>query len=252
MILQIDVGNTRIHWRLVERFQGLSPVVRERGHIEHGMVPEPAGSGIVTGVELACVAGRDVRDSLVEGIAGAGDVPLVEAGTGAFAGGVHNGYAEPGAMGVDRWLAMVGAFNHYPGGAIVVDAGTAVTVDYVDAGGQHLGGYILPGLHLMSRALGANTARVRHGSANEFGPAQPGCSTADCVNHGIGWIWSSATERLRQEREEYGVSAIVLTGGDAGFMGSLLGPSAVVEPDLVFMGMDVVLADAATRAGLRG
>ena len=154
-------------------------------------------------------------------------------------------------MGVDRWLAMIAAYNHYPGCAIIVDAGTAVTVDYVDSQGQHLGGYILPGPNMMTQALGRNTARV-HGAEGDFGPPVPGCATAECVNHGIAWIWSSAAERLRHEQQKYGLNTIVVTGGDAEFMADLFGGVAVIEPDLVFMGMDLVFADTAPRSGLRG
>lgn len=248
MILQIDAGNTRIHWRLVEVGRDGTSIVKERGHVGHGMVPEPVGSESITGVELACVAGDDVRDGLKDGLNSQSGLSIVEARTGDWACGVRNSYATPGAMGVDRWLAMIGAFNRYPGGVIVVDAGTAVTVDYVDASGQHLGGYILPGLHLMSEALGANTARVRRG-AGAFGPPVPGCSTTDCVNHGIAWIWSSAADRLRRDRQAHRMNTIVVTGGDADFMAELLGDTAVREPDLVFLGMDLVFADTEIRSG---
>lgn len=251
MILQVDAGNTRIHWRLVEGYQDRQPVVIERGHVEHGGLPEPVGRAPVTGIELACVAGEDVRDTLVKRLSVDAGLPLVEARTEGVAGGVRNSYPDPSTMGVDRWLAMVGAFNQYPGGVIVVDAGTAVTIDYVNSRGQHLGGYILPGLYLMSQALGANTARVS-GGAGGFGPPVPGRSTAECVNHGIGWIWSSAAEGLRQDRQVHGMEAIVVTGGDMDFMIDLLGDGAIAQPDLVFSGMDLVFAGTAHRSGLRG
>ena len=251
MILQVDAGNTRLHWRVVERTAESGVVVRERGNVERGTVPEPTDPGAVTDVELACVAGDNVRDWLVANLAGNGGRSLREAVSERAACGVQNSYAEPGALGVDRWLAMVGAFNRYPGGVVVVDAGTAVTVDYVSPGGRHIGGYILPGVHLMSRALGTSTARVQRGS-EAFGPPLPGNSTADCVSHGIGWIWSAAAERLRADREAHGLGTIVVTGGDRDFMTGMLEGGAAVEPDLVFMGMDRVFQDADSHSGMRG
>lgn len=249
MILQIDAGNTRIHWRLLGIDEHRGRVVRKRGHVEHGTVPEPVGSESIAEVELASVAGEDVRGDLLQALNDT--VTVVEARTQAVACGVSNSYADPGTMGVDRWLAMIAAFHHYPGGVIAVDAGTAVTIDYVDSQGLHLGGYILPGLNLMKQALGKNTARVR-GNSRDFGPPVPGTSTTDCVHHGIAWIWSSAAERLRCEQQTRGLGAIVVTGGDADFMAQLIGPGAVCEPDLVFMGMDLVFAGAAPRSGSRG
>lgn len=251
MILQVDAGNTRIHWRLVEIDASQVPIVRGRGHVDHGTVPDPVGREAITGMELACVAGEDVIDALRRAFNGTAGVPVLEARTEAVACGVSNSYAEPEKMGVDRWLAMIAAYNHYPGGVIIVDAGTAVTVDYVDSLGHHLGGYILPGLNLMAQALGRNTARVR-GGAGDFGSPVPGCSTPECVNHGIAWIWSSAAERLRHDQHNYGLNTIVVTGGDAEFMADLLGGAAVIEPDLVFRGMDLVFADTEPRSGLRG
>ena len=251
MILQIDAGNTRIHWRLVGIDGERTPIVRKRGHVEHGMVPEPVGREVISGVELACVAGEDVCGALHQALDGTAAFPVVEARTQDLACGVTNSYADAGSMGVDRWLAMIAAFNHHPGGVIVVDAGTAVTIDYVDSQGQHLGGYILPGMNLMSQALGKNTARVK-GKSGNFGPPEPGSSTTDCVNHGIAWIWSSAAERLRQDQQARGLGAIVVTGGDADSMAQLIGSAAVTEPDLVFMGMDLVFADTAPRSELRG
>ncbi|MCP3690402.1 MAG: type III pantothenate kinase, partial [Gammaproteobacteria bacterium] len=60
-------------------------------------------------------------------------------------GSVVNGYSSPESMGVDRWLALLGAADVEQHDAIVVDAGSAITVDLLRGDGQHLGGAILPG-----------------------------------------------------------------------------------------------------------
>ncbi len=73
--------------------------------------------------------------------------------------GLINSYDNPQKMGVDRWLAMLGAANLTSKPFAVIDAGTAVTVDFV-ANGQHLGGWIAPGFHSMKKALLENTTRV--------------------------------------------------------------------------------------------
>ncbi|MDP1069535.1 type III pantothenate kinase, partial [Klebsiella pneumoniae] len=66
-----------------------------------------------------------------------------------------------GRMGVDRWLAMLAAWQRVGQSCWVVDCGSAITLDLLDAEGRHQGGYILPGLRLMQQSLLGNTAEVR-------------------------------------------------------------------------------------------
>src|SRR5260370_23880998 len=74
--------------------------------------------------------------------------------------GLINGYLDPSLLGADRWLALIGAWTKARSALCVVDAGTAVKVDSVDAGGQHLGGLIAPGIHMMREALMNNTSDI--------------------------------------------------------------------------------------------
>lgn len=248
MILQVDAGNTRIHWRTVDPGVGVKSMVRDRGHVSHGELPDPVGRDSIVAIELACVAGEEVRGALRHELASRSGAPIVEASSARTACGVRNSYADPGCMGVDRWLAMVAAFNDYPGGVIIVDAGTALTVDYVRPDGLHLGGYILPGRQLMLRSLGGDTANVRFRTEG-VGPVAPGSSTGECVNNGIGWLWSAVADRLCEDARTHGLGTIVVTGGDADVFTQYLGARGILEEDLVFRGMDRVFADAAFRCG---
>src|SRR6202034_3800599 len=74
--------------------------------------------------------------------------------------GLTNGYLDPSLLGADRWLALIGAWTKASGALCVVDAGTAVKVDAVDAKGQHLGGLIAPGIHMMREALMNKTSDI--------------------------------------------------------------------------------------------
>ena len=86
---------------------------------------------------------------------------------GAAAGGVVNSYAVPAQLGADRWVSLIAARKRaieselFPSACIVVNAGTAVTIDALDAGGVFRGGIILPGIQLMLRALSDNTAALK-------------------------------------------------------------------------------------------
>lgn len=73
-----------------------------------------------------------------------------------------NAYQVPEALGVDRWLAMIAACRHTKGAFVVIDAGTAITLDMVDKKGQHQGGHIVPGSRLMQRALLGQTGGIKH------------------------------------------------------------------------------------------
>src|SRR5260221_2473034 len=74
--------------------------------------------------------------------------------------GLTNGYLNPSLLGADRWLALIGAWTLARSALCVVDAGTAVKVDSVDASGQHLGGLIAPGIHMMREALMSKTSDI--------------------------------------------------------------------------------------------
>src|SRR5208337_55868 len=80
----------------------------------------------------------------------------------ARAAGIRNAYHEPWRLGVDRWVALIGARDFFPGHALlIVSVGTAMTIDLLDARGRHRGGLITPGPRLMIDALLERTAGIR-------------------------------------------------------------------------------------------
>lgn len=82
--------------------------------------------------------------------------------------GVRNGYAQTWRLGADRWVAMLGARALFPRRALcIVDVGTALTIDLLDAHGQHRGGLLVPGPTLMVESLLRNTAGIRRRAGAE-------------------------------------------------------------------------------------
>ena len=73
---------------------------------------------------------------------------------------LRNGYEQPQQMGVDRWVAMLAAWERHHAAACIVDCGTAITLDVVSESGHHLGGVIAPGISLMHEALASRTAQL--------------------------------------------------------------------------------------------
>ncbi len=154
---------------------------------------------------------------------------------------------EPEKAGPDRLLLALGARTIHGAPCIVVSAGTAITVDWVDAEGRFAGGAIAPGFHLAARALHECTALLplvepaaRHAEA---GPA--GADTRGAIEQGVYWFCAGGVlaliGRYRKAWDCPGAPA-VCTGSDAALLLPALGRTgAVHEPALLFRGMDAAL-----------
>jgi type III pantothenate kinase len=153
--------------------------------------------------------------------------------------GLKSAYTQPEALGVDRWLAMLGGLQRKRGAPFcVVDAGSALTIDFVDGGGAHLGGYILPGEALMERCLFENTGRVRFDAIDDSGALTPGRSTAEAVRGGLRLAQAGAVrEALRLVRDKLPEPSVLLTGGGARNLADALHGESELLPELVFEGL---------------
>ncbi|MBX2809909.1 MAG: type III pantothenate kinase [Cellvibrionaceae bacterium] len=96
-----------------------------------------------------------------------------------------NGYDDIAQMGVDRWLAMVAAYTHQAKPCLVIACGSATTADIIDAKGCHLGSYIAPGLDLMRKALCRDTHRIKLDRVDYSRRLSMGTSTKDAVASGL-------------------------------------------------------------------
>ncbi|MBT5219597.1 MAG: type III pantothenate kinase, partial [Woeseia sp.] len=153
--LLFDVGNTRLKWGLLE-----GDTLARTSDVPHSSLVENGFSKLATrlprrvGAVLASnVVGPEfaTRLSRFIGIHCGCELRFARSEREAF--GVTNGYKRPRQLGVDRWATMIGARAEFKTALCIVDAGSAVTIDAMDRRGQHLGGEILPGVHLMSRSL---------------------------------------------------------------------------------------------------
>jgi type III pantothenate kinase len=161
---------------------------------------------------------------------------------------------EPARVGIDRVAAAAAAaVVKEPGQpAIVVDCGTATTVDMVAADGRFLGGAILPGPMLLARALADGTSRLPEVAAldHELPPAMPGRSTQQAIAAGIGWGMRGAVARLVAEAQAAsgGKAELFLTGGSRGVVRDAL-PGAIEIPDLVLAGIGLAAVRVGAAAG---
>jgi type III pantothenate kinase len=219
--LAVDVGNTRLKWAL---YSAPKP---DAVAIAHGAVFLEAIDGLAEGqwrdlpvpssMLGSIVAGEGVRRRTEEQLE-LWDVEPRWVVSAASACGVTNGYDHPTRLGVDRWVALIGARHRVlatgaPRPALVVMVGTAVTVDALDASGHFLGGLILPGFGLMLRALEMGTAGLKAptGEAVDF-PT----NTSDALMSGGADAIAGAVERMhRKLMRRCGQEPVLLMSGGA-------------------------------------
>jgi len=160
--------------------------------------------------------------------------------------GVVNGYHDVSQMGVDRWLALLATYEKYQSACLVVDVGSAATVDLLQANGQHLGGYIVPGLQMMNSALFRDTGRVKLESVNYADELRAGTSTREAVVRGLPLMLLGlvrlAYDELSSSSHISQAPTVVITGGDSQYMVLQLRSQLNIEPvewapDLVLDGL---------------
>ncbi|GGE75289.1 type III pantothenate kinase [Streptosporangium jomthongense] len=241
MRLLIDAGNSRLKWRLDDAGRVVDQGVG--GSADPDPVPGlTTGVADISRVAVSTVASEETRLALLRHLSDRIKAPVRFYWAEAHRDGLTNAYHDCNQMGADRWHAMCGAWREHKQGFIVVDAGSAITVDYVDSGGRHLGGFILPGLQMMRRSLQVDAARI------DFDPGQvlvttPGTSTSECVNHGVAWLSGALIDRIQRDAEKFGLNDVLATGGDAGWL-IQLGLAAESHPSLVLEGLAIVDAGA--------
>jgi len=237
--LQVDLGNSDAKWRLVR-----DGAVLQRGRYQPSLDASReellALQSAPERIWVSSVGGAAIESGLAGMLQERWGVEPWLPQTPAECAGLRNSYAEPARMGIDRWLAMLGARARHAGRVCVVDAGSALTIDLVDASGRHEGGYIIPGTRLMERALLLDTGKVRFDENAEF-RLQPGTSTAEAVRHGIALAQAGAV-RLALSRAGDPAPALLVCGGDGELLCELLGRDAQHAPDLVFEGLEVMAA----------
>lgn len=242
--LLLDVGNTRLKWGIAENGE-----IHRTGGVTQEKIREN-GLGVLTtrlpwAVDTAIVsnvAGPTFATRLA-GVVGAHcGCDLHFAKTERSALGISNSYKQPRRMGVDRWVAMIGAWAELRSACLVVDAGTAVTIDALDDDGCHLGGQILPGVVLMASALAQQTSDIpqtKPAAAGTYdGLAMFGQNTRAAVGSGALGAVAGAIERaIRTLRSNACDASVVLTGGDASRILTALDTSPLHRPNLVLHGL---------------
>jgi len=157
--------------------------------------------------------------------------------------GLTNRYDDPGAVGADRIVNAVATGRHYGFPAIIVDIGTATTVEAVDAESNYLGGAILTGLNVAFEALVARTAKLPSVDLEEAPRKVIATNTPDSLRSGFIYGYAGALDALiRRCREEMNAENIrvIATGGPAGVVVPHCEEIQEFDPDLTLKGLRIL------------
>ena len=156
---------------------------------------------------------------------------------------IENGYATPQTLGLDRLAAAVAANALYPNSnVLIVDFGTAITVDFVSAEGRFLGGNISPGAATRFRALHHFTKRLPLCELDEESVRLLGNSTQTAIESGVvNGIVYEIEGYIRDLQQRYNNLRIIFTGGESDFFAKRLKNTIFATYDLVAYGLNRIL-----------
>jgi type III pantothenate kinase len=240
MNLLIDIGNSRLKWATEQAGQIGSIQALDYRQPDAYQNLEQSWQTLArpSKIAIACV-GAVQQITAIESLANcfwpATDI-IIPKSSAAF-GSVSNAYPQAEKLGVDRWLALLAAHQHYPGNSCIIDCGTAITLDFIDSHGQHRGGLISPGLMLMKKALAQNTAALDLSQQTQALVLAD--NTLNAIDSGtllaaIGLI-ETAIRRYQP------VEQVIIIGGDADLIRQNLSMSLIADDQLVFKGLQQII-----------
>jgi len=288
--LLVDIGNQRLKWALIgnnvpavaavaqaELARGSQALTTDEFFSSIDATDSPSSSPLsVTPPEaiwISSVSTGETTRRFIRYCRDTWNVRAHQARTPQQFDGLTNRYDSPAQLGIDRWLAAVGAYavccrEDQNAGVIVVDAGTAVTVDVIHQD-AFLGGAILPGVKLITGALGSKTGRIRldpdslvkpgtgshdksvsqdsHNTAPPLAECFTGTNSNDAVVAGaIAAICGGVRHCVEAAVSRFGSLPVVVSGGDGALVAGSLrrdrlcaeaGVEVRLDPDLVLLGL---------------
>ncbi|MFT4649885.1 MAG: type III pantothenate kinase [Flavobacteriales bacterium] len=244
-MLLLDFGNSAIkgQWWLNDELQS-SFSCRLDGNWQANLksvLPNVVAAVEATQCYFASVADPDSEAQLLNCLkAVTGLEDYVRLTTLTTAGGVHNGYTDPDMLGVDRWLALLGANDlSVSVDKLIIDAGSAITVDLLTKDGHHLGGAILPGFNTSIARFKKIMSKANFDHPDIVHTEEPGYSTEACIHINCSSsVMSMVDELIDSWFKRLAPDAVmIVTGGDAKQINSNQQHPRYEIPNLVFRGM---------------
>lgn len=240
MLLCIDCGNTRLKWGLHDGAQWLKQAALPLAELDR-LTQEFSGLPPASRV-LACSVAGEQAVNAVERTADALGWSLTWLVSQPAQCGVTNTYANPAQLGADRWAALIGARQLCRVDCLVVNAGTATTIDVLDRNGIFQGGLILPGIDLMRASLARNTARLPLADG-DYRPLPR--NTSDAIASGALQATAGAIARMFAHVAEGAGATCFLTGGAAAALLPLLEVPLRAVDHLVLEGLLQIASEGA-------
>lgn len=240
-VLAIDGGNTRVKWglRVGDAWAASGAIATaEAAKLGRDWPAMPAG----TRARASNVGGAAAQARIYEACA-RHDLLLSLIDSRREQLGVTNGYVDAAQLGTDRWASLIAAHGDSPANQLVVNAGTALTVDALRSDGRFLGGIIVPAPALMRRSLEGGTAQLRltEGKFDPFPRSTPDAITTGSVQAALG-----AIDRMRSAMATAGCAPVrlVLSGGAAAALAAHLSLPVTLNDNLVLDGLVLIARES--------
>lgn len=234
MILLADIGNHYFKWKFggqSGQFNSTSKDLNAEMDVAFGKLKRP------TACFLSSVVSDSAEAVIAEWFYRIWDREPVFVQAAQFQCGVTSSGYDLNQLGVDRWLALVGARALTKKSAIVVDCGTAITVDALTATGEFVGGSVLVGFQTASRAISDSAFGLPQ--LDHFQAVVPAQSTMEALSSGTALGLAGGIDRLVEEYLNLveAPAALLMTGGDAGVANAHTKFDFEIVPDLVLQGL---------------
>ena len=227
-MLFIDCGNSRIKWR---RAGGVTHIGSEPADLAEALAEEQ----LIWLSVVDTTWGERLQPWLRAG------AELHLARSGASFGDLRNGYADAAALGVDRWLALIAARALLPDSpCLLASAGSALTLDFLRADGQHLGGFIVAGRRMQLQAL-AQVPSLRQAKADALIEGYPRSTSAALSAGSVRMLAAFIANEYQDFRTQHPDAKLLLSGGDGEWLLPLLPRDldAMHAPYLVLDGLEL-------------
>ncbi|GJM04185.1 MAG: type III pantothenate kinase [marine bacterium B5-7] len=243
MKLLLDIGNSSVNWAMEDGGQfTIDGAFRyDKNNFDKDLQDNLSSVKTPTQVLVANVAGKKIFDCLETWMEQQWQLKCWQPRVCDKFNQLKNSYINTQEMGIDRWLAMVAAWEKYQVTLCVVGCGTALTIDSIDSHGNHLGGYIIPGIELMQQALITKTECInvpidKHASIDY---AQ---NTQSAINNGAFLATTTMVDRvvMRLSDKLKAAPKCIIFGGMAELISPLLQVQFENEPNLVLSGLLIV------------
>lgn len=237
LTLDLDVGNSRTKWRVLGVATGCLKN-EEIDRLQNAIVYRPSR------IRVASVLDEVYETILSDSLQKIFHCEPEFARPTLSCSGMFNGYRQPSMLGVDRWLASLSVWGGASGPCLVIDAGSALTIDTVDDQGVFRGGYIMPGLVMMQQSLISNTGRiecnVQGGICKDFDSIP--IDTEQAVQRGSCFAIIATIEKaIRDFLLRWPHGTVRITGGTGADIAAIMEMQDKYRSDLVLDGLALAL-----------